>query len=268
MKLKLLLTFFCIFVWRNSNAQDYIHTVEEGKIWKTKHLAGMGTTWYDAYQIRCDTPINNKQYYEVYWLNEDLLPESLIGYVREDTLEQQVFFLHKDSANEKLMANYKLEIGDTFRGNVVDSVYRKFIFGKDRKVVTFGKNHFINHAEGTGTYFGGIIYDGYNCAYCLVNGISMSTPKCEILPAIHELQPELFNIYPNPVNNIINVDYSLQKGQEFKYNLITLTGKSIKKGTVMSGSMIDVGDIGEQIFLLKLYNNKFTFSKLIVIARD
>ena len=81
------------------------------------------------------------------------------------------------------------------------------------------------------------------------NLFDITTPKCNLSNNIFE--KNYFNIYPNPVNNILNLS------EEMSWSLINISGQILKKGI---SKTINMSKIEQGIYFLK--TNKGTFKIL------
>ena len=155
--------------------QDYEPLVKEGAVWQFfLSRANLGGDVPYGYRIGGDTLLQGEPYHKLYFLDlyaeniwdhpddEDyfLEDERLIGALREDTAARQVFFLDFDhpyydswcdSTTEQLILDFNYELGDTLQGLcttlkiaaeeewwppcITDSIYTRFIWGKERRVI-------------------------------------------------------------------------------------------------------------------------------------
>ncbi len=198
-----------------AKGQDYIPLLGENKVWSVAH---------EKHVLIGDTLINEITYHKLYFHNflEELTPDSLmyIAAMREDTINQKVYYIWKNFDTEKLLYDFGLQVGDTFRINpsfanydgphpyssytsqdyyvigVTDSLFD----GVSRRVIalsaypsdntTLRKDWFI---EGVGSIFG-VIYAGYEMIMDGYNPFLLCVHQNETL--VHQE----YEIFGYPVN--------------------------------------------------------------------
>lgn len=104
-------------------------------------------------------------------------------------------------------------------------------------------------------------HGGY--AYYLIDEVCVSTDSltCSGNVGIHENREPVFNIFPNPVRDVLNISYPFIKEQ---YSIIDATGKIIMKGVLDGKSnLLNITTIGNGIYFLKI--NKIKSYKIIII---
>jgi len=226
--------------------QTYEHTLKEEKKWDISQSIGMGVTIHNYYVTTCDTSINSKNYFrldEVFPLNSQYNPV-LIGFVREDTTAQKVYFLDTNDLSEELIIDYTLSVGDSFNfvnySSYLDVVHVDTLYlnGKFRKTIHFegygqgipyprfvegmgngfwGVNRNYNASFGAGYNHGGTEQSGFTCAY--------TTP----LQKVHK-EAQTLRTFPNPFTNSIHielVDYKQYETLAKKGIIYDFTGKIV-----------------------------------------
>jgi len=78
------------------------------------------------------------------------------------------------------------------------------------------------------------------------------------------------NVFPNPAENILNVNFSISTPQNILLTLSTITGQAIYTQQIDSftgtySKTIDLTDISKGIYLLKVVGEKGTVNKKVVI---
>jgi hypothetical protein len=110
---------------------------------------------------------------------------------------------------------------------------------------------------------------GYNRAYYLIDDVCVSSDSlgCSFTENLNEydIHDLDVSIFPNPVNNILNVkgiDLSL-----FSIEMYDLFGKGIKDNLIklVNNSTIDVSKLNYGIYFLKLFNEKKSITRIIII---
>jgi len=238
------------------NAQNYEKTVEPGKEWKITIPAGMGSINYSYYHIGCDTLIGNEVYYKV----ESRYYEEARGLVREDTIEQKVYYWSNDSIAERLVLDYQLVEGDVFdfgRGweYKVDNVYYD---DNGRKIISFDDiGSVILFIEGVGHSFKGIINHikgwQYPSIHCILNICSSTSEEGDDL-----------KVYPNPAKDLLHLT---QKGVENKlmYTLADVSGIVWHKGTFTGCIELNVNKLKNGIYYLNLIDeNQIEVKKILI----
>jgi Secretion system C-terminal sorting domain len=74
-----------------------------------------------------------------------------------------------------------------------------------------------------------------------------------------------FVVYPNPTNSIINISFNKTEFNDldWKFSMTDLLGRNILSG-LLTDKIIDISNLNEGIYNLKIYNNEKTFSKRII----
>ena len=77
------------------------------------------------------------------------------------------------------------------------------------------------------------------------------------------LRENKFKVYPNPATNFITIESTL----DGNYNLVSILGKTIAKGTLrQGGNTIDLSNFNKGIYLLNVSSN--SYSKTIKIVKE
>jgi hypothetical protein len=252
-------------------SQTYEHTLIEEKKWDISQSIGMGVTVHNYYVTTCDTSINSKNYFrldEVFPLNLQYNPV-LIGFVREDTTAQKVYFLDTNNLSEELIIDYTLSVGDSFNfvnySSYLEVVHVDTLFmnGKFRKTIHFegygqgipyprfiegmgngfwGVNRNYSASLGAGYNHGGLEQSGFTCAY--------TTP----IQKIHK-EEQTLRTFPNPCTNSIHIeldDYK-QSGTLIKEGVMyDFTGRIVKTFEIEKEKVLPLHSLIDGMYFLKV----------------
>ncbi|QOD59392.1 T9SS type A sorting domain-containing protein [Polaribacter haliotis] len=76
-----------------------------------------------------------------------------------------------------------------------------------------------------------------------------------------------FSVYPNPVQNS-NLKIAIKEGlQPLKFEIYNVVGGIVKKGTVSNNKEINVDQLANNVYLIRLYNAEFNAIKKFVLAK-
>ncbi len=105
-----------------------------------------------------------------------------------------------------------------------------------------------------------------------LGGIIQGTPKnilfgyeLTVPTGIDELGQDLFSVYPNPISDIITINY---KGLEKRtiYNVYDLTGKVVLSGTIQNeNTTVNVSSIASGSYLLDVVSNGISVGRKLII---
>ena len=71
-----------------------------------------------------------------------------------------------------------------------------------------------------------------------------------------------FHVYPNPTNNILNVE--LNSGASFEWKIITLSGRVMITGEGSGNTKIDVSALPSSLYLIQIHSDKFSTTKKVI----
>ena len=79
-----------------------------------------------------------------------------------------------------------------------------------------------------------------------------------------------FSVYPNPAENILNINFNLQQSQSFNIKLISVTGKVVYNEEVGNHvgyfkNTIDLQDYTRGIYFLQLISDQGILNRKIVL---
>lgn len=97
------------------------------------------------------------------------------------------------------------------------------------------------------------------------NSGDLTTNTISVTASVEETGLLHFNVYPNPTNGIITIDFENNTG-DFKYSLTDVLGKVVKRGTLTSN--IDLSNLISDVYFLKITdtsNNKFYIKKIVLV---
>lgn len=283
MKYYILLAF--LFVCNSIQSQNYIKTLEENKTWKLYEDIGMGVSYYHKYHVSCDTTINGLQYYKL-WRNS-----AIKGYLREDTLAEQIYFIDKDFTPELLIVDYSLNPGDTFTytyintlnnsstSTIVDTV--NYVDTILINQVPHKRIHFTPSStganfvftEGSGNSFTGIAHPHPSLSFqTIVSEVYADTTiTCSILSSIDQLEnsPYQINLYPNPVQTLLHVDISTKIITDTYFlNITNVAGQVIESKNIASNTdEIDVSNLTKGVYFIHILNENRTIGVLKFIKQ-
>ncbi len=189
---------------------DYVKTIFPGAQWKVQQGQGMGSFGFTELVIDCDTAIfRDKSYYIVKSLTAEAANFSNLGYVREDTLEQKVYFISKgeEEKEELLIIDYALEKGDSFYlhngwgWQVVDTVrnidFATDVLNRQSRFIDFGPMVQDGFIEGIGLFSSGpvLLCEGWT----YLTDYNLTDLDCSLVTNISDIPVvDFFQISPNP----------------------------------------------------------------------
>jgi hypothetical protein len=244
--------------------QEYYPFPDSAAVWKVIHLPyppGPMPAYalhYDNYPSG-DTIINDVEYIKLYQLGFD--PEcSLITYgphyvgaYRNDTINRRVYFIPETYANEELLYDFSLEVGDTvpqthinyaYPDLVVDIIDSILLCDHYRKRFYYYRETWasIEVVEGMGAHTGLLepmdIFEHQHYLRCFhlndellyifnADSCSLETDTCLSVNII-DFPHKYFNVRlsPNPVidNLFVNIECMDSKNQEFRFFLLNSSG--------------------------------------------
>lgn len=184
----------------------FVQTVIPGATWTLEIGQGMGSNIQVDHTITCDTTtIRDQEYLRV---TTSLQTEcGAGGFVREDTEAGQVFFIPAEDPDlaEYLIADYSLEVGDTFYVNrgtfpaVVQEIRAIERFGDTVRFIDFGPQVNGGLIEGYGSSATGILA---GCpGFAQVVDYQVDATACGVTTSIPQpFPPDEVRLFPNPVH--------------------------------------------------------------------
>lgn len=253
---------------------------------------------YYNFYIQGDTVIYTTQYFKLfksgvaYYDVRFTYEHIYMGAIRD--FDNKFFFLDKDASNEILLYDFTKNIDDTIYTGINQQ------FSKIYKIDTLndGRKAFICRTifqgggkctngyviEGIGG-IGGLLYD-MPCEHpglrehfliCYSEGDStlftsyLTNCPCkysenDTLTSVSNSLVNAYNtiVYPNPSNGLINL--ILEEKNDFEYNIVELSGKSVVRGKVKKEeSQLDLRTFKKGIYFLKINGHGRSISQKIVI---
>jgi hypothetical protein len=228
----------CLFASMPVTAQSgFVQTVIPGATWTLEIGQGMGSNIQVDHTITCDTTtIRDQEYLRVTTpLQTDC---GAGGFVREDTEAGQVFFIPAEDPDlaEYLVADYSLEVGDTFFVNrgafpaVVQEIRAIERFGDTVRFIDFGPQVNGGLIEGYGSSATGILagcpgfaqvvdyqVDAMVCGVTtsilqpfptgevrlFPNPVHAGTLQVDVDPSFGEVRAQVFSTFGQPVGGIV-----------------------------------------------------------------
>jgi len=247
----ILIFLFCNFP---ISAQEYIPTLTNGNQWYLMKGLGMGSYTNNEYVIRCDTTINSNIYKKATPLNST----TALDFYREDIQNQKIYKWDQELQSEKLIIDYKLNIGDTMKMNsailVVDSILVREHYDVDRKFIYFDDVQY--YIEGIGFSLYGVHDFG---GWQVITDFKETALDCNSTStSVENVQSLAF--YPNPTHGILKVT----KKNDNKTNgiIVNELGQIVK--AVHFNSEIDMTELPSGIYYLRVeeYNSIFKIVKI------
>jgi len=294
-KLLLLITLYCNIAL----SQNYLNSTS-----KWYELRGdRYDNWWErsTFYINGDSIIDNKTYYK---LIQDYdyfkFPTGDIG--SGDTLQfleglSKLHFIREDSAkfykyqnaNEHLIIDFDLEVGDTIvtmnNYETILEVDTIEILGVERKV--FKTSNWNKIYEGIGTNRGGILRgvnhlgdEGVGSLFCYsIDNASFEFDETWSYPHIgmdncselitditDDLHGDKVDIYPNPANHLINVKTNLEFNKA-EISLFDINGNLCLKESFRNEMQIDISNLSNGIYFLILIRDGDYFYEKVIVSK-
>jgi len=298
---------FCLQIQNNLQAQKYVSFPDSGGNWSETYWWQPSPFFYngigDTY-IEGDTVFNDTVYKKIYNLRRDIFCSDIIiqgseynGAIREDTMNQKVYYKGTINASEQLLYDYSLEIGDTLQTNWYSPYYGVYVTSIDTLTTLDGVQRRIWHLdcvtpfdgwpqiiEGIGStsgFCGGIepYWEGWNELLCFSidgevvwRGIRdtcyVITDSCATVGNIELCQQNtIIHFYPNPVrkSTIFNVKISQLQSPKNYFAIYDLYGKEILFSEIHNNHFTVKSPANRGIYIVRVIaNDQFLAFKLIV----
>lgn len=161
------------------NGQEYQPLVVEGNSWSVVGWS-WGNAWTHYYFIEGDTTINSTQYEKIYRASDSLLQNdvSFWGGIREDTINQEIYYYYSEWTGENRLYKFGMEIDDTvsvwsnecgsYVARVIDADTITDLYGTEHrrmKMDFYGGGSPMNEywIDGIGSTFGLLSSGNYSC---------------------------------------------------------------------------------------------------------
>lgn len=235
---------------------DYIKTVVPGNKWRLSLENGshFPANNHDVL-ITCDTLHLNGLIYQSVEITGGGGRCGPGGYVREDTLEQRVYFINRDDEEnweEILIADYSLVQGDTFEWEngwgkqvVKDVRFITFHGGMQAKFIDFGVSVNNGFVEGHGRLDTGILNRCRPVSYPRLTGYEWIDQSCNMVTSTSSVYLENdVKIGPNPVKDYLKIEYVDKVNlMPVKFELISILGQLVKTGELNVDNIISLADV-------------------------
>lgn len=243
-----------------------------------------------------DTIISNKQYKKVFLQSWDSVADfgraTYFAAVREDTLNEKIYCIQTNDGIERLICDFSLNAEDTVSvysfwpfenpslktvkienvdSILIDNTYRKqlHIYESDD---CGGSETWIEGIGSTlGLFFPFSTAPDFACFMLLCIHINdtmiyqnpdFNTCYYYEEIGISETTRNSFNLYPNPANNILNIDHDIKSDTQIQYYIINSCGVVYKEG-VLTSNIIDISLFEKGLYFIMIsydkqnYTNKF-----------
>lgn len=247
---------------------SYIPICFKGHSYSYEYDMGLGQKGYNHLSIQCDTVINSKSYYKVFYT-----AGGYMGAIREDTVSQKVYFFSADSSQEYLAFDFSLQINDPFYfvfNNFscvahVDSIRTEFLYGQIRRVIYFDSIPAI--IEGVGSSLWGLpgkplALSGFIATSKLISTSSIPEQCFPTYIRNYWMNNEMFILYPNPVNDKIHIQFSQELKQSCSYRIFNSLGVNIDSGT-LQGNLISFEGRPSGLYFIQIQVDEFIYCQYI-----
>lgn len=170
-----------------------------------------------------------------------------------------------DKQNEVI--NVELDVEDNEGGSGVgEMAYYVSVDGNPFRLLGYGYEKSISYSTSSDS---GKVYRFYAVTSDNVGNQESATPEVVELDItgpsnVEENRLQIpISVYPNPVQNYVNIELPKSEGF-YSYQLIELNGHTVKKGTLNNLSTVEVSDLVNGVYLLKITkDNKSKVFKLV-----
>ncbi len=231
----------------------------------------------DQFFISGDTVLNGMVYHKI-WAKDIISTEvvfvppytlaetsKLSGLIREDTLARKVYSYSLEEEKEFLSYDFDLNIGDTLVLEYLDNEYiyvdtihevmldngltsREFIF--EGTFMQAGNDRYVEGIGGSSTLLFPFDYSfefGADVHCVTQNGNSLfGDTNCSQLVGSTDLSDAMVHLYPNPVQGILNVTFSLTSITKLGFIIYSSTGQVVY-GDLIEGLVFSTGMHGVSV---------------------
>jgi hypothetical protein len=194
---------------------SYPKTIQAGATWTISIGQGMDSFQEFQVQVSCDTQQIRGLIYHAVQVEPPAgnLPQNcgVGGWVREDTLAQQVYFIPLGADEERLIIDYTLSVGDTFNfpsplgKQVVQEIREINYFGQSTSFIDFGALANQGFIKGFGSTTTAILPEcgGFN----RVVDYEIQDFACQITTTTESLIPaSSIKLNPNPAKDFFTIE--------------------------------------------------------------
>lgn len=264
---------------------DYDPVIKEGSFWDVSESDGSGCPYYYRYRLADNFVYDNITYrsLEVAPIRGQDNPNELCGpsgslfanendftsvngkYIREDLTEKKVYILvnENDIYNEYVLANFNLNVGDTFENAYTDSdsantltVTQISTKANGRKIYILNNNQSFEESVGNsqGPIFNYHWHLGSYGFSVFCNGNAQNQDNCATVLSIEKNELSYIKIFPNPADDFLMI----KNTDDITIKLYSLNGSLLKTVKTKSNLEIDVSSFSSGIYILEFlnYNSK------------
>lgn len=270
------LAIISVLFFSTIHSQDYRPMLVEGAVWNEVFYFENADP--QSYIVGGDTVLNNLTYKKILSYSNNSGVGGLIGLMREDSIERKIYLLDDyDQAQEELLYDFSLEVGDFFGDLRLDSISNELnVF--ESEIISFnlntrffyfsvmpGDNYYKTWIEGLGSNNG--LFRASNAEYLLCHNDENGFLDLSIDPNLIGVEnclllnvnniPDLIEgeLYPNPASTSLCL--ALQeyiKNGEVKIS--DITGKTVKAISFFGETIdINIQDINSGMFILQVYDS-------------
>jgi hypothetical protein len=268
----LLMLFYVISI--NSNSQNYPSIFGKDSTQWNYQSEGVDYTYTEIFKAKGDTVINSIHYFKLYNYYDLNKINSLLGFIREDTLNGNVWFLIKDSIQEHVLINFSLNVGDNINYYFTNNPHKSYSVVSKIDSITHIDNGLwgFDFVEGVGLFQNFYSYDMefYSELICMYkDGIQIyqnpiSHGECFVNGGIfiNKILQDFYSIKRNAKDIVISTTNN-KKYPIGNIKIFSITGKLLfesKTDLNMYSIPIPLLEKGVNIFLI---NNQY-YQKVLV----
>ena len=264
-----------LFLGQIAPAQDpYPQTVRPGARWTIEIGIGMGDVLLYQETITCDTAWIAGERYHLVEVATVQGPDGKCGtggYVREDTIAQQVFFRPNDdpSEDEILLIDYSLGIGDTFTSSTgfvftVDTIRMVPFLGDTVRFIDFGFQAQDGFLLGYGRLSSGIMP---NCeGWSHISDYEQLDVNCDETSTTDPEAASAIILSPNPAGSVLTIQRPLdQVGEPLGLEIRSLTGNLLLQQQVRGDRVeIPIGHLPAGMLVVTLQSASGTTTQTVL----
>ena len=228
---------------------QYLPVLEEGKKWTIEHNQGMGSVTYYDYTLLCDTVIAGRTYLQY---SEDTYLGEPLGFIREDTVAREVYYLPQGSKEEYLLMSFNLQEGDSLPNSdyVVQAVRYDTLWDGYRKVIEL--DEFLWLIEGIGGSSNGVLPVLIQFPpWSVLQAIELTGQSCDSTTSNIVIEaPDDLRVYPNPFQELLRIESDSMEKQD--YLMFNSLGGLITQGTIVQQIDLDLSSLPSGIYFLRV----------------
>lgn len=279
--------FLILSIYNVANCQDSYFLTDSARTWNVGEFGAHGggsityKYFFNGTIIIQDTVYNVLKMEALYPNNEKSDNSSIVGYIREDTIQKTVYFKKGEFSDEKLLYDFSIGEGDqielpdftshSYTVEKVDSIM--LLDGKKRKRITLVPGYQFGNIiwiEGIGNITGylvdpvstglGTIEKYLLCAYesdaLIYQEEFLDFNTCVLFSTNNEefMHKEEAFLFPNPSKDYFRI--SGIAGNTYMLQIIHPTGKIILEQKVSAGENVDVSNLKQGIYIVRISDNE------------